>query len=41
MADNFDFIYTHMKNLRKKIADAGGDDHVRTVYGVGYTFSAA
>ena len=40
MVDNFDFIYTHMKNLRKKIADAGGGDHVRTMYGVGYTLTS-
>jgi DNA-binding response OmpR family regulator len=37
-ADTFDFIYTHVKNLRKKIAQARGSDYVKTVYGVGYTF---
>lgn len=36
--DSFDFIYTHLKNLRKKITDAGGDDYVRTIYGIGYKF---
>lgn len=34
--DNHDFIYTHIKNLRKKIIAAGGEDCIRSVYGVGY-----
>lgn len=40
MADSFDFIYSHIKNLRKKITDAGGDDYLKSVYGMGYKFSA-
>ncbi len=40
-ADSFAFIYTHIKNLRRKITDAGGKDPVRTVYGLGYKFDAA
>ncbi len=39
-ADSFDFIYSHIKNLRKKIMDAGGDDYIKSVYGMGYKFSA-
>jgi DNA-binding response OmpR family regulator len=39
LADNFDFIYTHINNLRKKIAKAGGNDYVKTVYGMGYKFT--
>ena len=39
MADNFDFVYTHIKNLRKKIEGAGGKDYVKTVYGIGYKFT--
>lgn len=35
-SDNNDFIYTHIKNLRKKIIAAGGDDCIRSIYGVGY-----
>jgi DNA-binding response OmpR family regulator len=35
-ADSFDFVYQHIKNLRKKIMAAGGNDYVKTVYGVGY-----
>jgi len=33
-----DFVYTHIKNLRKKIIDLGGEDYIHTVYGVGYKF---
>jgi DNA-binding response OmpR family regulator len=35
-ADNYDFIYTHIKNLRKKIVATGGEDCIRSVYGEGY-----
>ncbi len=37
--DNFDFIYAHMKNLKKKLAQAGCEDYVRSVYGIGYKFA--
>lgn len=36
MADNYDFLYTHIKNLRRKIIVAGGADVIKSVYGVGY-----
>jgi DNA-binding response OmpR family regulator len=36
---SFDFIYSHLKNLRKKIMEHGGNDYVQTVYGIGYKFS--
>ncbi len=36
MADRFDFVYTHLNNLRKKIRKAGGNDYIKTVYGIGY-----
>lgn len=39
MADNFDFIYTHLNNLRNKIKNAGGVDYIKTVYGMGYRFT--
>ena len=39
MADNLDFIYTHLNNLRRKIKQAGGSDYVKTIYGMGYKFS--
>jgi DNA-binding response OmpR family regulator len=35
---NFDFVYQHVKNLRKKITAAGGRDYISTVYGIGYKF---
>jgi DNA-binding response OmpR family regulator len=37
--DNFDFVYQHVKNLRKKISQANGADYIGTVYGVGYKFN--
>ncbi|MEP2024200.1 MAG: response regulator transcription factor [Reichenbachiella sp.] len=39
MADSYDFIYAHLKNLRKKIIGLGGGDYIQTVYGVGYKFT--
>lgn len=36
---NFDFVYQHVKNLRKKIVQADGTDHIETVYGLGYKFN--
>lgn len=36
---NYDFIYTHIKNLRKKLLDAGSGDYIKTVYGTGYKFT--
>ncbi|WP_321345380.1 response regulator transcription factor [uncultured Draconibacterium sp.] len=41
LADNFDFIYTHINNLRKKIMKNGGNDYIKTVYGMGYKFTTA
>jgi len=39
IADSFDFIYSHVKNLRKKMTDNGSRDYIKSVYGVGYKFS--
>lgn len=36
-----DFIYTHVKNLRKKLIKAGCGDYIRNVYGAGYRFTDA
>ena len=36
--DNFDFIYTHMKNLKKKLTTAGYQDNIRSLYAIGYKF---
>lgn len=35
-ADNFDFIYYQMKNLRKKLVSAKAEIEINAVYGVGY-----
>ncbi|HLT94968.1 MAG TPA: response regulator transcription factor [Membranihabitans sp.] len=35
-ADNFDFIYSQIKNLRKKLKDCNAGVRIRSVYGVGY-----
>lgn len=35
-ADNLDFIYSQIKNLRKKLKDAHADFDIHAVYGVGY-----
>lgn len=39
MDGNNDFIYTHIKNLRKKLLDAGAADYIKSIYGMGYKFS--
>jgi len=39
MADNYDFIYAHIKNLRKKLLNAGAGDYIKSVYGMGYKFA--
>ena len=36
--DNFDIIYAHVKNLKKKLKQAGCEDYIRTIYGMGYKF---
>lgn len=36
MMDNYDFIYTHIKNLKAKLADAGIHNCIQNVYGMGY-----
>lgn len=40
LLDKFDFIYSHIKNLKKKLTEAGSADYIKTVYGLGYKFSA-
>ena len=36
MMDNHDFVYTHIKNLKAKLANAGCKDCIKNVYGTGY-----
>lgn len=38
LAISSEIIYTHIKNLRKKLVESGGKDYVQAVYGVGYKF---
>lgn len=38
-SDSYDFIYSHLKNLRKKIIEKGGKDYIQTIYGIGYKFA--
>jgi DNA-binding response OmpR family regulator len=35
-ADSFDFVYSQIKNLRKKLKDAGAEADIQAVYGMGY-----
>ena len=37
-SDSYDFIYTHIKNLRKKMLEKGCEDYIKTIYGIGYNF---
>ena len=39
MVDNFQFVYAQIKNLRKKLADAGASMNIKAVYGFGYKFT--
>lgn len=36
--DNYDFIYAQIKNLRKRLKDAGATPELKSVYGFGYKF---
>jgi DNA-binding response OmpR family regulator len=40
MMDNFDFIYSHIKNLKRKLMEAGCKDYIKTIYGTGYKWEA-
>ena len=39
LVNNFDFIYTHLNNIRRKIKSAGGKDYIISLYGMGYKFA--
>jgi DNA-binding response OmpR family regulator len=38
-SDNYDFIYSHIKNIRKKIELNNGRNYLHNIYGLGYKFS--
>ncbi|ADV45127.1 response regulator transcription factor [Bacteroides helcogenes] len=39
MMDSHDFVYTHIKNLKAKLSEAGCTDCIKNVYGTGYKWS--
>lgn len=39
LIDSYDFIYSHIKNLRKKLTNAHIEDPIKVIYGIGYQFS--
>jgi DNA-binding response OmpR family regulator len=40
MLDNHDFVYAHIKNLKRKLHDAGSLDYIKSVYGIGYKWES-
>src|ERR1700712_5572098 len=36
---SFDFVYSHIKNLKRKLKEKGCEDLLQTVYGLGYKLS--
>lgn len=40
MLENHDFVYAHIKNLKKKLYDSGCDHYLKTVYGTGYKWES-
>ena len=39
MVSNYDFLYTHIKNLRRKLVQAGCPEYIKSIYGLGYKFT--
>lgn len=39
MLDNYDFVYAHIKNLKKKLKDAKSQNYIKTIYGLGYKWN--
>ncbi len=35
-SDDFQYVYAQMKNLRKKLSEAGADIEIKSIYGFGY-----
>ena len=40
-AYSLDFVYTHIKNLRKKLQETGINEYINNIYGVGYKFQVS
>jgi DNA-binding response OmpR family regulator len=34
-----EFVYSHIKNLKRKLREAGSSDHIQTTYGLGYKWT--
>lgn len=41
MLDNHDFVYAHVKNLKKKLTEAGCNPYLKTMYGTGYKWESS
>jgi len=41
MLDNHDFVYAHVKNLKKKLSEAGCNSYLKTMYGTGYKWESS
>ena len=41
MLDNHDFVYAHVKNLKKKLTEAGCNSYLKTMYGTGYNWESS
>lgn len=39
--NSYDFIYVHVRNLRKKLSEKNCTDYVQSIYGIGYNFKIA
>jgi len=37
--DSHDFIYVHLRNLKKKLGEKGCTDYIQNIYGIGYNFN--
>lgn len=40
MMDNHNFVYAHIKNLKRKLSSAGCKDYIKTIYGMGYKWKS-
>jgi DNA-binding response OmpR family regulator len=38
MLDNHNFVYAHVKNLKKKLSNRKCNNYIKTVYGLGYSW---
>jgi DNA-binding response OmpR family regulator len=36
MLDSYNFVYSHIKNLKLKLANTGSENYIKTIYKIGY-----